>query len=296
LLPNDSTPNLLTEPMARNSQRDPIMPRPVIPVISLLLLATATSLFAQSDTEELPEGIAATVDGKPITELAVDTVMEQVNANQEQPASREQIVNELIDLELLTQVAERAGMDKEPEVATALRLQYAQTMANAYLAQLGDGMTVTDEELRAEYDAQASNLEQQEYRASHILLDDEQTAQEVLKEVQAGGDFAALASEHSTGPTGADGGDLGWFQEGNMVAEFADAVKVMEVGAVSDAPVRTDFGWHVIKLIEKRGAAAPDFEAVAPGLRNIVLRNKLAAEIERVRGEAQIVQRPSEEK
>lgn len=130
---------------------------------------------------------------------------------------------------------------------------------------------VTDDALQAAYDAQYANAEPtKEFSASHILVEAEDKAKELIVELEGGADFAELAKTHSTGPSGPNGGELGWFGPGMMVKPFEDAVMAMEDGAIS-APVQTQFGWHVIKLNESRMKGAPTLEDV---------RAELAVQIE----------------
>ena len=130
---------------------------------------------------------------------------------------------------------------------------------------------VTDDALQAAYDAQYANAEPtKEFSASHILVEAEDKAKELIVELEGGADFAELAKTHSTGPSGPNGGELGWFGPGMMVKPFEDAVMAMEDGAIS-APVQTQFGWHVIKLNESRMKGAPALEDV---------RAELAVQIE----------------
>ncbi|UWQ14408.1 peptidylprolyl isomerase [Aliiroseovarius sp. M344] len=130
---------------------------------------------------------------------------------------------------------------------------------------------VTDDALQAAYDAQYANAEPtKEFSASHILVEAEDKAKELIVELEGGADFAELAKTHSTGPSGPNGGELGWFGPGMMVKPFEDAVMAMEDGAVS-APVQTQFGWHIIKLNESRMKGAPALEDV---------RDELAVQIE----------------
>jgi len=160
--------------------------------------------------------VTATVNGKPISALLADRVAEQLSAQGQNP-NRQQIIEELINLEVLTQHAETIELNKNDEVATALHLQYTQTMANAYLAEYSNDLEITEDEIRAEYEKQIAELKVSEYNASHILLETEEDAKKIIAELQAGADFAELAKKHSTGPTGAKGGELGWFQPENMV-------------------------------------------------------------------------------
>jgi peptidyl-prolyl cis-trans isomerase C len=235
-----------------------------------------------------PDAIAAVVNGKPILKLAAERVAQQIQA-QGQDADINRIVDELINLEVLTQAAEKLELDKAPEVATALQLQYTQTMANAYLGAFSNDHVVTEEQMRAEYDKQIAAIDTVEYKASHILMDSQDAAADVLAKIETGSDFAEMAKEHSTGPTGPNGGDLGWFQPENMVPEFSAAVSQMDVGAVSSEPVQTQFGWHIISLTDKREAAKPDYsDPVKAGIRNTLISNALAAQVEKLRQEATI--------
>ncbi len=232
--------------------------------------------------------IAAVVNGKPIYKLAAERVAEQIKA-QGQEADINRIVEELVNLEILTQAAEKLAIDKAPEVAIALQLQYTQTMANAYLGAYSNDHVVTEEQMRAEYDKQIALLNSVEYKASHILLGNKEDAMEVSAKIAAGSDFADMAKEHSTGPTGPNGGDLGWFQAGSMVPEFGDALSQLDVGDITSEPVQTQFGWHIITLVDKREAAKPDYsEPVKAGIRNTLIRESLAAHVEKLRQDATV--------
>ena len=129
---------------------------------------------------------------------------------------------------------------------------------------------VTDEALQEAYDAQFANAEPtEEWNASHILVVSKEAAEGLIAELEGGADFAALAKEHSTGPSGPNGGELGWFSAGMMVPAFEAAVMALEVGAVSE-PVATQFGWHVVKLNDKRLQGPPPLEEVRDQLAEII--------------------------
>lgn len=265
--------------------------------ISIALAFASTAVLADDDknhqdddkTHGVPsQDVSATVNGKPISSLLADRVSEQLAAQGQKP-QRAQIVDELINLEILTQAAEKIGLDKNNEVATALNLQYTQTMANAYLAEFSNDLEITEEEIRAEYEKQIADAKVSEYNASHILLENEEDAKNVIAQLQAGGDFAELAKANSTGPTGATGGELGWFQPESMVPEFSAALSTLEVGNTTAEPVKTQFGWHIIQLNETRAAAKPDYSpAVQGGIQNTLLREKLAAHVQELRDSATV--------
>ena len=235
----------------------------------------------------LPTGTLAMVNNRPIFASTVEGVALQLAGNGE-PADLAQILDELINLELLTQRAEAQKLDKQPEVSAALQLQYTQTMANAYLAQKGAEITFSDEQLREEYAIQSASVKRSEFRASHILLETEQDAQNVLAELAAGQNFVSLAKTHSVDPTNENGGDIGWVQTPALPAKFAEEISTMEVGDISKAPVKTEYGYHIIELTDKRNTALPDFESVKDDLTNLAVRKALAAHVEELRSAATI--------
>ena len=254
------------------------------------LLITNPATLAQSTSGELPEGILASINGRPIPSLSVDNVAQQITASG-QEADPERILDELINLEILTQAAEALDLDKLPEISAALQLQYTQTMANAYLASKSAEMTFSEEELKAEYAAQSEAVDTAEFRASHILLETAEMAEEVLAKLAEGKQFSALAKLYSIDSPGENGGDLGWFQSSTMVPEFSEAVAAMAVGDVSKSPVKSEFGYHIIKLVDKRNAALPDFDSVKAGLTNLAVRKALADHVEELRAAAKITLR-----
>ncbi len=237
-----------------------------------LLLVPANSSAQQAG--KLPEGVVAIVNGRPIASALIDEVELQLDSEQK-PSSRQDILDELINLEVLTQRAEIEKLDSTTRVAASLQLQYAQTMANAYLEQLNDSIQLSDEVVRAEYDKQINLLENNEYQASHILLDSEAEAIDVIAALNVGGDFVQLAKEFSTGPSANNGGDLGWFDADTMVPEFSAAVAQLKKNEFTQQPVQTQFGWHVIILNDIRRGTAPNFDAVKAGIRNLMIRNKI---------------------
>lgn len=147
---------------------------------------------------------------------------------------------------------------------------------------------IPEEELQAEYDAQFGDVEAgTEYNASHILVETEGEAQSLIDELEGGADFAALALEHSTGPSGPNGGQLGWFNAGMMVPSFEEAVFDLEVGEVS-GPVETQFGWHVIILNDTRDQAAPALEEVRDQLVEGLRQARVDAYVQQLTDESDV--------
>lgn len=258
-------------------------------ICTICMIGVNPVAFAQSG-EKLPDGAVASVNGRTISELSLENVARQLGASG-QEVDHDKILEELINLEVLTQAAESIDLDKQENVSATLQLQYTQTMANAYLAKIGADMTFSEEQLKEEYDAQSANVERSEYRGSHILLETSKEAEEVVTKLITGARFEDLAKQYSVDPSGQSGGDLGWFQGTDMPAEFSEAIALMEVGGVSAKPVKSEYGYHVIKLIDKREAALPDFEAVKSGLTKLAVRKALADHVEQLKQSADVKQR-----
>ena len=147
---------------------------------------------------------------------------------------------------------------------------------------------VTDADLQAAYDEQYKNVEaEQEFNASHILVETKEEADAIKAELDAGADFAATAREKSTGPSGPGGGSLGWFGKGMMVPPFEEAVLTLKAGEISE-PVQTQFGWHVIQLVETRETAAPEMASVREELEMQIRQIRVQQSIEAVAAEADV--------
>ena len=138
--------------------------------------------------------------------------------------------------------------------------------------------------MQALYDEQIQSAPGQEFKARHILLETQGEAIDVIAQLEGGADFAELAKEKSTGPSGPSGGDLGWFPPDRMVAEFSQAVQELKDGEFSKVPVQTQFGWHVILREESRESVPPPFDSVRDVLKQQVEGQKLQDFIEGLRG------------
>ena len=141
--------------------------------------------------------------------------------------------------------------------------------------------------MRPEYDTQVAALPR-EYHARHILVDDQAAAEAITKELKGGADFAKLAAKRSKDSSSKSGGDLGWFTLDTMVPPFANAVKAMQPGQLTEQPVQSQYGWHVIKLEETRATSAPPFDEVKDRVKMIVQRKKLQTHLEDLRKAAQV--------
>lgn len=238
------------------------------------------------------EDTVATIDGAPIYATFFDAY---ATARLQQPAGdlsdddRDLLIEELIQFHLLAGAAIDAGLPEELDFAIELELQRLQALSRAMATRHLDENPVTSIELQDAYEQNIDQLSGVQYKARHILLDQEAEATAIIGELDGGGDFAQLAMERSTGPSGPNGGDLGWFSADTMVEPFANAVRSMEVGTHSPEPVQTRFGWHVILLEEMEDRAPPGLEAVRADITSVVERQKVEAFLDSLREQAEIV-------
>lgn len=255
---------------------------------SILAALLATSLpFAAYAQEKGADTVVATVNGTPIT-LGEMIVMKQAASQDPQMAEMPDPALYEMMLDQLIQQTAVAGAGKENAgVRAQLEIQRRNTLAAAAIAEVTKAQP-TDQEIQAAYDKLFASAEPTtEYSAAHILVDTEEKAREIKAELDGGADFGTLAEQNSTGPSGPNKGDLGWFSADQMVKPFADAVAAMEKGQVSE-PVQTEFGWHVIKLNDTRMRDVPALDEVRDQISQMVLRDKVQSEIERLTGAAEV--------
>ena len=190
----------------------------------------------------------------------------------------EGIIDQLVDQQLLSTQTQ----DVPRTVELKLENERRALMANQTILSLMEP-PVSDGELEAAYQAQFVDVEPaKEYNASHILVETEEAAQAIVEELNGGADFAEVAKEKSTGPSGPQGGALGWFGAGRMVPEFETAVTGMEVETIS-APVQTQFGWHVIRLNEVRDVEPPAFDQVRGQLEQEIRQARISDQVAELR-------------
>jgi peptidyl-prolyl cis-trans isomerase C len=252
--------------------------------------ATKSAEAPKAAAETAKSAVAATVNGKQITQEMLDTFSQAVLGNSPEPATDEQkaqLLDQLINMTLAAQAAEKDGLQKDPKVAGRLDLLRTQILAEAASEKYVKAHPVSDTELKAEYDTQVASMPK-EYKARHILVDKQETAESIIRELQAGGDFSKLAKEESKDSSAQAGGDLGWFSPQTMVKPFADAVAALEKGKYTTTPVKSEFGYHVIILDDVRSPEAPKFEDVKPQVEMFVQRKKLQEYLDSLRKDAKI--------
>lgn len=242
--------------------------------------------FAAQAADQNADTVVATVNDQPIT-LGQMIVMKQAVQDPQMAELPDQALWDMLLDQLIRQTAVAETGSEDAGVRAQLELQRRNTLAAAAVTRIAEAEP-TEAEIQAAYDELFSSAEPQtEYSAAHILVETEEKALEIKKQLDEGSDFGTLAAEKSTGPSGPNKGDLGWFAGDQMVPEFSGALKTMEKGEVSD-PVQTQFGWHVIKLNDTRIKEAPTLDEVREQLDQLVRRNKVEAEIERLASDAEV--------
>ncbi|MFN3279825.1 MAG: peptidylprolyl isomerase [Paracoccus hibiscisoli] len=253
---------------------------------SFLLASALTAVLSVPALAQDADQVVATVNGQEIT-LGQMIVMKQ---SIQDPAMAGMPAPALWDMMLDQLVRQTAVADAAADTAgvrAQLELQRRNTLASATVAQIAEAEP-TDAEVQASYDRLFQDAGSvTEYNAAHILVETEEEATALKAEVEGGADFGDVAEANSTGPSGPNRGDLGWFSADQMVAPFAEAVAGMEPGQISD-PVQTEFGWHVIRLNETRLREAPPLAEVRDQITQMVLREKVEAEIARLVAEAEV--------
>ena len=256
---------------------------PFVVAASLALPAVAqddTAENTDAQTDVTAETVVATVNGTDIT------IGSMIIARATLPEQYQQLPPEVLFKGILDQLVQQTALSQDfdgevpKRIEMALENERRQLIAGEVIER-AMAQDVTEEELQAAYDEAYADAEPtEEFSASHILVETEEEAQAVKKELDEGADFAELAKEKSTGPSGPAGGTLGWIGPGMMVPAFETAVAELEVGAVSE-PVETQFGWHVIKLDDKRQKEAPKLEDVKDELETQVRQVKAQTLIEK---------------
>jgi len=252
--------------------------------------ATTTDAAKTADGAKAAVTTVATVNGKQLSSELLDGFVKAVSGGAQEPPSDEQkaqMLDQLINMTLAAQSAEKDGLAKDSAVQARLELLRTQILAEAASEKFVKANPISEEELKAEYDTQVAAMPK-EYKARHILVEKKETAESIIRELQAGGDFAKLAEKESKDSSAKSGGDLGWFSPQTMVKPFADAVAALEKGKYTTEPVQSEFGFHVILLEDIRSPEVPEFEQVKPQVEMFAQRKKLQGYIDGLRAAAKI--------
>lgn len=255
------------------------------------LLTAAILAAALATTPALAQGnrVLATVDGNEITaadvEFAYENIFNDILSDVPQDQARARVLDLLIDLNLMAEAARAAGMAATPDFARRMKMTRLQTLQERYMAGLV-AENVTEEAIRQRFEELQAEGALDFANASHILVQTEEEARDIIAEIEEGGDFAELAAEHSMDPgTKQRGGSLDWFGRGRMVPVFEETAFSLEPGEMTDEPVQSRFGWHIIRVDDRRTLT---FEDVEPQIRERLIREAFSAAIDQLRAEADI--------
>ena len=256
-----------------------------------LLLATAlASLLALGATGAIAQNVAI-VNGKAVPKTRLDALAQQV-AKAGRPVTPEmegQLREEVIAREVFMQEAEKQGIATSDEFKAQMELARQTLMIRELFANYQKANPVTDADLKAEYDKFAAANGGKEYKARHILVEKEADAQAIIASLKKGGKFEDIAKKQSKDPgSGSKGGDLDWANPSSYVPEFTEALLKLKKGQTTDTPVKSQFGYHVIRVDDIRSAQLPAFEEVKPQIAQQMQQQKLAAFQEELRKKAKV--------
>jgi peptidyl-prolyl cis-trans isomerase C len=248
----------------------------------LLAAFAAAPAFAQN---------IAVVNGTPIPKARADALIEQLvhQGQQNTPQLQMAVREELVNREILMQEAARRAIPTRPDVKAQIAVAQQTVVLRALIEDFVKNNAPTDAEIKARYDDLVKGAGGQEYHLHHILVDNEQQAKDLIAKIKAGASFEDLAKQFSKDPgSGKNGGDLDWSDPKAYVPEFADAATKLKKGEMTDTPVHTQFGWHIIRLDDTRAVTPPPLEQVKPQIVQQMQQEKLQAFEEGLRKNAKI--------
>lgn len=259
----------------------------------LLLIASAVLVLSACNGGKSTDNstVLATVNGTPITNDMFRAYVRTLAGGREpqlDAQKRKMVLDRLIDMTVLAQNAEKTGLDKDPKVAAELKIQHAGFLAQSEVRDYMDKHPVSDDQIKAEYDKRVKSMPGKEYRARHILVSDEKLAKSIIAQLNHGANFATLAKKYSSDGSAKSGGELGWFSPDQMVPEFSQAVEQLKKGEYTHAPVRTQFGWHIIQLEDTRSATPPSLDSMRPQLENELKGQNVQDYVKNLRNAAKV--------
>ena len=248
------------------------------------------------DIKPTPENTVIIINGKPISRAVFQSILAEVAQRAGgQKVPEDKVLDGLIARELLSQEAEKQDLAKDPAVAEKLENARRDVLVAARIEQFRKAAAVTEEEIKKEYDTRVASItsgKTVEYKARHILLETEQAANDVLAKLKKGAKFDDLAKKLSKDPSAKqNSGKLDWFNPKQMVPEFAAAVASLKNGETTQAPVKSQFGWHVIQREDSREQDAtppPPYDAVKEQFRTLLVGQKLQKHVEELKAAAKI--------
>ncbi len=268
--------------------------------VALVAGTFAVAAAAQDKAEKASKKAAASASGKlvvngvPIPQSRIDAMNKELTAQgQPDTAERQQAVkDELVNREVLAQAASKRGLDKNPDIAAQMDMARQAVLVRALFEEEVKRNPITDADLQKQYDQFKGTMGTNEYKVRHILVDKEDDAKGIIAELNKGGDFAKLAKEKSKDPGSKDnGGDLDWGPAARYVKPFADAMQGLQKGQTTTAPVKTDFGYHVIRLDDIRALKVPEFAELKEQFRQRAQQQQIQKLVMDLRQRAKVEER-----
>lgn len=253
------------------------------PARLLMLLVTAIALPAMAQN-------LAVVNGKPVPSSRADVMIKQLAAQgqPDSPQLRSMVKEELINREILMQEADKRGITNSPEVKNQVDIARQSIAIRALVQDYLKKNPVSDADIKAEYDKFKTQAGDKEYHARHILVDKEDEAKAIIAKLKAGAKFEDLAKQSKDPGSAAHGGDLDWASPASFVKPFSDAMVALKKGEFTETPVKTQYGYHVIKLEDVRAAKIPTLEEVKPQIAESLQQKKLQAFQQELHSKAKI--------
>lgn len=253
------------------------------PARLLMVLIAAAALPAMAQN-------LAVVNGKPVPSSRADVMVKQLAAQgqPDTPQLRAMVKEELINREILIQEADKRGLSNTPEVKNQVEIARQSIAIRALVQDYLKKNPVSDTEIQAEYDKFKAQAGDKEYHARHILVDKEDEAKAIITKLKGGAKFEELAKQSKDPGSAASGGDLDWASPASFVKPFSDAMVALQKGQITETPVKTQYGYHVIKLEDVRAAKIPSLEEVKPQIAESLQQKKLQAFQEDLRKKAKI--------
>ncbi|MDD2712106.1 MAG: peptidylprolyl isomerase [Simplicispira sp.] len=251
-------------------------------VAAALLGSVALPVLAQN---------LAIVNGKPIPKERVEVLKQQIERSGRPitPEMESQIKDEIVAREIFMQEAQKRGLESSSDYKAQMELARQTILIRELFNDYQAKNPVTDAEIKAEYDKFAAANNGKEYKASHILVEKEDEAKAIIASIKKGAKFADIAKKQSKDPgSGAKGGDLDWANPSSYVSEFTEALIKLEKGKMTPTPVKSQFGWHVIRLDDVRDAQLPKMEEVKPQIAQQLQQQKLGKFQEDLRAKAKV--------
>ena len=254
------------------------------------IAAAATSVLLGLSFAATAQNVAI-VNGKAVPKTRAEALTQQVarSGRPITPDVEQQIREEVIAREIFMQEAQKRGLDASDDYKSQIELARQTILIRLLFSDFQEKNAVTDADIQAEYDKFVAANGGKEYRARHILVETEEQAKAILASLKKGAKFEDLAKKQSKDPgSGANGGDLDWSAPGNYVKEFSDAMVALKKGQVSEAPVKSQFGWHIIRLDDVREAQLPSLQDVKPQIAQQLQQQRLANFQQDLRGKAKV--------